>query len=306
MAEIEAQIRQAESLRTSPRLAAMKASEAARGLLTAEQRRSMAALSASACDALVREVVVREVERAFGERIKGPESNRDRTGRAYCQPHPTALTPTLQKKLEASLAAFQSYLTGLGYRAKPGQLRVHIDPALSDNAYYDGERKQMVVAAAWAEDTDVLFREYMHHALIASRNAAASGLTPAADGIESGLADYFAASYNNDPAIGEIAAVDLRKRYGPASMRNPYIRNLKNTRKFTTGRPKEPRISQDEGEIWGGASGKCANAPARRRPTRSCSSHGAGLGRMIRAASSSHGTSSPSRAVSRVRTWRAA
>jgi hypothetical protein len=36
-------------------------------------------------------------------------------------------------------------------------------------------------------------------------------------------------------------------------MPNPYIRNLKNTRKFTTGRPKEPRISQDEGEIWGGA-----------------------------------------------------
>jgi hypothetical protein len=62
-------------------------------------------------------------------------------------------------------------------------------------------------------------------------------------GIESGLADYYPGSFNNDALVAEIAAKRIANK--------PYIRNLSNQRTFDE--IKLANTEQEAGEIWGGA-----------------------------------------------------
>jgi len=160
-----------------------------------------------------------------------------------------ALTPDLQKDLEAALSSFIGYMQKIGFRPLANRVNVYVDPDMKDNvAYYKPDESLVVVGRPYAKDTDAVFREYAFHVLSGSNFGA---LTLDARAIESGLADYFPCSYKNNPIFGEEIASHIRELQGPEAFKQQYVRNLKNERKFTES--WRERGYQEGGEIWGGA-----------------------------------------------------
>lgn len=159
-----------------------------------------------------------------------------------------ALSPELQTGLQSSFNSFQDYLTKLGYESQTANVRVLVDPKLKDNVYYDNESNRIVLGEPFARDTDAVFREYTHHALLAKTGLDGGNMSNEQQAVESGLADYFACSFNNDPLFGE-KSIHLFRKY-PGFENKAAIRNLGNDRKFDeVGANSE---LHDVGEIWGG------------------------------------------------------
>jgi hypothetical protein len=162
----------------------------------------------------------------------------------------SALTPDVQSSIQSSLDAFQSYLVKLGYKSKTHQTTVYIDPNMqTPNVWYDPSKNRIVLAKQLASDKDAVFREFTHHALFESSDWTKLTEQWPALAIESALADYFPCSFNNDAAMGDAGI--YQKLYGKEAFPNPYLRNLKNNRKFTTISAQTEY--HDAGEIWGGA-----------------------------------------------------
>ena len=157
----------------------------------------------------------------------------------------SALTSELRTHLSDAFVAFEAYLMRCGYQPKGGRLGVFVDPKLRDNVYYDGLR--IVLGAPLATDTDAFFRECSHHALLP---VPLGTLGKHQSAIESGLADYFACSFNDDPRFGE-QSFRLFVRHFPEFAAKGAIRLLNNDRNYDeVGRGSE---MHDEGEVWGGA-----------------------------------------------------
>ena len=159
-----------------------------------------------------------------------------------------ALTPQLQTDLQSSINAYHDYLTKLGFQSRTESVRVFIDPKLR-NIVYDSNSNRLIIGKSLAIDTDGVFREYTHHALTAKTDLGQHDFTREQYAIESGLADYFACSFNNDPLFGERSFHLFRKH--PEDDEKLALRNLKNDRTFD-------EVSDDSeihniGEIWGGA-----------------------------------------------------
>ena len=116
-----------------------------------------------------------------------------------------------------------------------------------DNAHYDSTKNQIVAGKNFAS-SDILYREYTHHALRKVRGK--MGLAgDRQDAVESALADYYPCSYRNDPLLGREAAVSYRRISGFAK---PSIRDLETT--ATLSDVKHERFSpQTAGEIWAAA-----------------------------------------------------
>jgi hypothetical protein len=161
-----------------------------------------------------------------------------------------ALTPQLQSKIQKSLDSFQKYMVTLGYKPTTSKTTVWVDPDLKNNVYYEGARNRIVLGAPFADDTDAMFREYTHHALFDSLGKwAAESTNNTFNGVESGLADYFACSFNNDPIFGEEFAAAFKKLNGENSLPNAWVRNLQNDRKLSAIQPETEL--HEIGEIWG-------------------------------------------------------
>jgi hypothetical protein len=158
-----------------------------------------------------------------------------------------ALTPQLKTQLQAFFDKFQAYLGKLGYQSETGNVTVFVDPKMKDNVYYETDRNRIVLGAPLAKDTDALFREYTHHALTA--NVDIGTLSNKQQAAESGLADYFACSFNDDPLFGE-QSIHLFRKY-PGFEGKLAIRNLNNNRTFDEA-STNPEI-HNVGEIWAGA-----------------------------------------------------
>jgi hypothetical protein len=159
----------------------------------------------------------------------------------------TSLQPFIIFEPPPSFASYRSYLQKLGYVSTTGHVSVAVDPQ-ENNAYYDGARNLIVLGKPFASDTDVIFREYTHHAL---QSVASVPLEqPVWAALESALADHFPCSFSNDASFGEKSAPELRKLYGHR-FDKPYIRNLKNNRNFSAMSMRSS--PQDVGEIWSGA-----------------------------------------------------
>jgi hypothetical protein len=154
------------------------------------------------------------------------------------------LTTESHRSLASALSSFQAYLQALGYKASGGRVRVRVEPRLKD-AYYDGSENRIVLGPTLAPDKDVAFREYAHHALISQAKAteASWDWDSVRASIESGLADYFACSFGDDPLVAQV--------WARSSQNKPYIRNLDNRRAFDDLPPDAGR--KDVGEVWGGA-----------------------------------------------------
>lgn len=153
----------------------------------------------------------------------------------------SALTPAIERSLAALAARYHAYLTNVGFRLEAEPVSLRIDPELKDNSYYIPSSRQLVLGPLWAEDPDVFMREYNHHALASQLEDAFR--FPA---VESALADYFACSFQDDPALGEIVIAKLSK--ADINPFKEYIRNLENELKFDD----VPDEIHPQGEVLGG------------------------------------------------------
>ncbi len=158
-----------------------------------------------------------------------------------------ALTPDLQEKLNSAFSSYSEYLQNLGFKFPEGKPHVLVDPKVKDNAFFDQSENLIVIGEPLASDKDVAFREYTHYVLGSLNTTTYNEWSEVYRAIESGLADYFPCSFNNNPLFSEIAAGGALKKF----VNKPYIRDLGNDRKFTEVSPNAS--PQDVGEIWGGA-----------------------------------------------------
>ncbi len=155
------------------------------------------------------------------------------------------LTAPLQDSVRRNLEGYISYLDQIGFPRDTKRANIKIYPMQSPNAYYvDGS---LEIDVRYAEDPFAALREFSHHVLTVPMGDKPWATTNRVMPIESGLADYFAGSFLNNPKVGEVIARLER-------FEKPYLRALDNRRKFTefAGLAEEMKYHEG-GEIWSGA-----------------------------------------------------
>jgi hypothetical protein len=163
----------------------------------------------------------------------------------------TALIPETQAFVEKLIKEFRAYLQSIGYRPPATDLKVFVDPGVTDNSYYDGER--LVVGPKLATMPDAIYREYTQRMLKEIKPESWGVPSWKVTAMISGLADYFPCSYQGDPKFGTKYVEIFRDRL-PAQMRKQgYLRNLVNKRPFVSdsGSDAEKEL-HSAGEVWGG------------------------------------------------------
>jgi hypothetical protein len=126
----------------------------------------------------------------------------------------TSLTSNEQEKLTQTAGSFLHYFEQLGYRPKTKTINFSTNVAVQDAlSYYEPVSNTIVMGAKVADDESILLHEYAHHILYSSLAFDALNGDPAwkfsAVPIEFGLADYFVASFRNEPVVGALAAQHL-------------------------------------------------------------------------------------------------
>jgi hypothetical protein len=167
-------------------------------------------------------------------------------GRVAFEPS-DALSEGLKQSLDKLMQDYISNLDKIGFPAGE-RVRVKIEAMPNNpNAYYVDN--MIVIEPKMAGDRSVPLREYNHHALTSNHKEAWTGHYAA---IESGMADYLACSYLNNPKLGEIAAKALGSQ-------EPFIRNLVNDENFADFKSRTDQSSgrtnmpYDGAKVWGGA-----------------------------------------------------
>ena len=166
------------------------------------------------------------------------------------------LSPELQKTLQKQLIAYINYLELIGFVGLETKINICLfseknykicnvpsNAATTPNAFYDGTN--MSVHVKLSTIPSVIFHEYTHHAL---RLSSKFGVFYSE--IDEALADYFAASYLNDPKIGEGYF-----KFGGVSSSGAqsYLRNLDNTLKYDE--KSDDRLAN--ANVWSGVMWKC-------------------------------------------------
>ena len=149
---------------------------------------------------------------------------------------------SMEQLLQNRLNDYLKYLDKVGFPPSQKKVMIQIEAKQINNAYYDGNK--IVIDKRFADDPVVALREYMHHVLNINReNNLWMGQYSA---MESGLADYFACSFLNNPKVGESIAKVLQ-------IGKPYLRVLDNGRTFSDFmKLKDQALTYEGGEIWGG------------------------------------------------------
>jgi hypothetical protein len=165
------------------------------------------------------------------------------------------LSSALRESLQGQLSKFIVHLERVGFRELDEQVLVCIyskdDPLekykdMSDvrNAFYNPADRTIYIHADLSSVASVALREYTHHAL--SKAAPRIMSIDEAREIESGLADYFAASFLGEPGIGDT----LGPLFG---LNTSYLRTLANDLKYAAVR-SDPH---SRGEVWSAALWRC-------------------------------------------------
>lgn len=158
-------------------------------------------------------------------------------GRVAFEPS-EGLSDGLRQGLEKLMQDYIASLDKIGFPAGE-RVRVKIESMSgSPNAYYVSN--QIIIDSRVAADRSVPLREYSHHVLTNKHKESPDGQFAR---MESGLADYLACSYLNNPRFGELAAKVM-------GLAKPFLRNMANDRSFDDIDMQEPH---DGGEVWGGA-----------------------------------------------------
>ena len=152
------------------------------------------------------------------------------------------LTEPLKQRLQDTFTRYIDYLNRIGFPMPSATVTVSIETMDGPNAFYRNNR--IVIDARIAEDLSIALRMYTHHILTTGENRSAFGRLAA---LESGLADYFACSFLNNPNLGEQAA-------RASGSKSHFIRSLKNTRTYADLPMRERGFAFTlvEGEVWGG------------------------------------------------------
>jgi hypothetical protein len=137
----------------------------------------------------------------------------------------SGLSASQQAKLTQSADGFLRYFEQLGYTPKTKTINfstnVSVQGALS---YYDQDSNTIVMGPKVVDDESILLHEYAHHILYSSLAFDALNGNPAwkfsAVPIEFGLADYFVASFRNQPVIGALAAQQIPGLALPVKLEN--------------------------------------------------------------------------------------
>jgi hypothetical protein len=157
-----------------------------------------------------------------------------------------SLTPALQRRVERDLDEYIAYLDSIGFPREARRPRIKIHKLDPPNAQYvDGT---MEIDPTFATDPFAAPREWNHHILNGQAELDRWPDDHAYGPIESGLADYFVASFRNDPKVGKVIARLL-------NWHTPYLRNMANDRAFsnTSNIPPNDDAYHYLGEIWSGA-----------------------------------------------------
>jgi hypothetical protein len=145
----------------------------------------------------------------------------------------------IKSKLETAFSKFKLYLNSLGYKGTIDVVNIDIREKIQAGfvAYYDSDKRMMVIDSKYAAIPAVLYREYMHHVLYPGPSMLIDEKFWAYFGIESGLASYFTCSFVDSPS----PATDL------ASW------DLTSNRKFTELQSSLAASNRDGMQIWGSA-----------------------------------------------------
>jgi hypothetical protein len=164
------------------------------------------------------------------------------------------MKPDQQKSLTDTVKAFRKYSQVLGFQPGDEIIQVVITPSVdpstgadSNNciAIYDPDTREMVVASFYADDTNTVLRQYAHHLLLNLKTGITFTENSGYYAIESGLASYFPASFNDYPLLGDQSFAASKGLFKP--------QNLNNQRALSEIRLEEWASVQNDGsEIWGG------------------------------------------------------
>jgi hypothetical protein len=155
------------------------------------------------------------------------------------------LTESIESDVRRNLEGYVSYLDQIGFPKDARKANIKIYEMDDPNAHYLNGTLEIDVR--YAKDPFAALREFGHHVLTAPGGTQVWTQTQHTVPIESGLADYFAGSFLDNPRVGEVIARIER-------FEKPYIRIMDNDRKYTEAAklPSRDRY-HDEGEIWSGA-----------------------------------------------------
>lgn len=177
---------------------------------------------------------------ALGEQVKTLSKKVDVIGEKLGFTPTSKISAEARGRLEASFAKFQDYVKGLGYRGTTGSLSFDIRDQIEVGAiaYYDPEKRMMVIDAKYVGDSAVVNREYMHHVLYSSGMPNdPNSVLATYYAIESGLAWYFPCSYLGNPNPSPTSSSwDLVKK-----------------RQFSELRPTVSSAMNGGTQVWGGA-----------------------------------------------------
>jgi hypothetical protein len=177
---------------------------------------------------------------ALGEQVKTLSKKVDVIGEKLGFTPTSKISAEARSHLEAAFAKFQDYVKGLGYRGTTGSLSFDIRDQMEVGAiaYYDPDKRMMVIDAKYVGDSAVVNREYMHHVLYSSGMPNdPNSVLATYYAIESGLAWYFPCSYLGNPNPSPASSSwDLAKK-----------------RQFSELRPTVSSAMNDGTQVWGGA-----------------------------------------------------
>jgi hypothetical protein len=163
-----------------------------------------------------------------------------------------AVTPELEQQLSSQLDSFHTYLAERGIPLPPAPPAVAIDDGLVQAteaiSTYDDSAQCIHIDSAYADDPDLILREYTHHVLFAPPHTQPDGahMTVAAwerYAVESALADYFPASFRNDSVLYRKTATRLGDRWDGT--------DLGDGSRFPRRRPTTFAMSRTEAKAWG-------------------------------------------------------
>ena len=157
-----------------------------------------------------------------------------------------AFTKPVQDRLQKNIDDFGSYLAAVGFPANPAQVRIVVNTYSKTNTAYDRSSNELGIGELILDDVSSALVTYCHHFL----NSAHPELpfNNSVSAIQYAFADYFGASFLNNPKVAEVLAKVL-------NLPKPYVRNLANERTFDEWRnaKRDEQSVWDGAEIWGGA-----------------------------------------------------
>jgi hypothetical protein len=146
--------------------------------------------------------------------------------------------PSETAAMETALRGFCDYLEQVGFALPEDEVSIGFEDV--DNAYYDVEKKRVIIGTPLRAEPFAAYREYMHHVLMEFQSAPPFA-NHGAISIESGLADYFPASFMGTPLLGAIGARAMK-------LGQPYLRTLTKSEGFAN---LTKDVWFNNGQIWG-------------------------------------------------------